>query len=355
VTTSAFIQGDRSTGNPRSGGQGGDFAVSCHGLSRTYVRGKIRKESIVALSDISFDVPKGEIFGIIGPDGSGKTTLFRILTTLILPDTGTATVSGMDILQDYKQIRSRVGYMPGRFSLYQDLSVEENLDVFARVFHTTIEENYHLIEDIYHQLEPFRKRRAGKLSGGMKQKLALCCALIHKPEVLFLDEPTTGVDPVSRKEFWDMLHRLKDEGIAILVSTPYMDEAGLCDRIALMQDGRFMSIDTPEAIVRQFGRPLFIARSSRMSALLNNLRTFQGVRTSYPFGDAHHITLWDDGTCLPALQEFLIEHGHTDLMLSEVAPGVEDCFMELNRPPQEWESGQMTTSLCNDEKQDSLK
>ena len=209
------------------------YSISAHHIGKSY--GNVR-----ALGDISFDVDPGEIYGIIGPDGAGKTTLFRILTTLILADAGTATVTGLDVVKDYREIRNRIGYMPGRFSLYQDLTVEENLAFFATVFHTTIEENYHLIADIYRQIEPFKHRKAGKLSGGMKQKLALSCALIHKPSVLFLDEPTTGVDPVSRKEFWEMLIKLKKQGLTILVSTPYMDEASLCDRIALIQGGRFM-------------------------------------------------------------------------------------------------------------------
>ena len=204
--------------------------VSVREIAKSY--GNVR-----ALTGISFDISKGEIFGLIGPDGAGKTTLFRILNTLILPDEGVATVDGLDVVEGYKEIRKRVGYMPGRFSLYQDLTVEENLTFFATLFNTTIQENYHLVEDIYTQIEPFKNRRAGKLSGGMKQKLALSCALIHKPTVLFLDEPTTGVDPVSRKEFWEMLKRLKEEGITIVVSTPYMDEIRRCDRIAFINNG----------------------------------------------------------------------------------------------------------------------
>ena len=221
------------------------MGISLRNISKSY-------KKVKAVQDISFDVNPGELFGLIGPDGAGKTTIFRILTTLLIPDEGSATVAGMDVEKDYKAIRNSVGYMPGRFSLYQDLTVEENLTFFATIFGTTIEENYDLIEDIYVQIEPFKDRRAGKLSGGMKQKLALCCALIHKPKVLFLDEPTTGVDPVSRKEFWEMLKRLQKKGITILVSTPYMDEAALCDRIALIQNGEILEIDTPEAIVNKF-------------------------------------------------------------------------------------------------------
>src|SRR6185369_2897422 len=204
-----------------------------------------KKQVVEALKGISFEVKEGELFGIIGPDGAGKTSLFRILTTLLLPDGGNATVDNLDVVKDFKSIRNRVGYMPGRFSLYQDLTVAENMEFFATIFNTSIEENYDLVKDIYSQIEPFKDRRAGKLSGGMKQKLALSCALIHRPVVLFLDEPTTGVDAVSRKEFWEMLRKLKQQGITILVSTPYMDEASLCDRVALMQNGKLLSVNTP--------------------------------------------------------------------------------------------------------------
>ena len=219
--------------------------VSVRNLKKSY--GKVQ-----AIRNLSFDVNEGEIYGIIGPDGAGKTTLFRILTTLLLANEGAATIDGLDVVKNYKQIRKQIGYMPGRFSLYPDLSVEENLTFFATIFNTTIQENYHLVEDIYKQIEPFKTRKAGKLSGGMKQKLALSCALIHAPKVLFLDEPTTGVDPVSRKEFWEMLKNLKKHGITILVSTPYMDEAILCDRIALVQDGEFMQVDTPQNIIDSY-------------------------------------------------------------------------------------------------------
>lgn len=219
-------------------------------MDRSIIIDRLSKSygSVDALNEVSFEVSKGELFGLIGPDGAGKTTLFRLLTTLILPDAGTAKVEGLDMIDDYKEIRKIVGYMPGKFSLYQDLSVEENLSFFASIFGTTIEENYDLVAPIYSQIEPFKKRKAGKLSGGMKQKLALSCALIHRPAVLFLDEPTTGVDAVSRSEFWDMLHGLREYGISILVSTPYMDEAKKCDRIALINEGRILKIDTPENI-----------------------------------------------------------------------------------------------------------
>src|SRR5882757_8589065 len=226
-----------------------------------------KKAPVTALQGISFEVSQGELFGIIGPDGAGKTSLFRILTTLLLADGGTAMVDGLDVVKGYKKIRQRVGYMPGRFSLYQDLTVSENLDFFATIFNTSIEENYELVKEIYVQIEPFKNRRAGKLSGGMKQKLALCCALIHKPVVLFLDEPTTGVDAVSRKEFWEMLKRLKQQGITILVSTPYMDEATLCDRIALLQSGKILSVDTPGNVIQAYPGKLYAVKAGTVSKL----------------------------------------------------------------------------------------
>jgi ABC-type multidrug transport system ATPase subunit len=279
-----------------------------------------------ALKGVSFEVGKGELFGIIGPDGAGKTTLFHILTTLLTADQGAATVDGFDVVRDYKEIRSRVGYMPGRFSLYQDLTVEENLSFFASVFGTTIQANYRLIEDIYRHIEPFKKRRAGKLSGGMKQKLALCCALIHKPSVLFLDEPTTGVDPVSRKEFWQMLRRLQAQDITILVSTPYMDEAMLCDRIALMREGVFLTIDTPKHIIAGFKEPLFAVSSGNMSRLLTHLRRIQEVKSSYAFGDVHHVVL-DCQDSFSTVESHLSTSGFPDIEMYPIPPTVEDCFL----------------------------
>ncbi len=284
--------------------------------------------ALAALKGVDLEVDAGELFGIIGPDGAGKTTLFRILTTLILADKGTATVAGLDVVKDYRAIRTKVGYMPGRFSLYQDLTVEENLNFFATLFHTTVRENYGLIKDIYVQIEPFKKRRAGALSGGMKQKLALCCALIHKPEVLFLDEPTTGVDPVSRKEFWEMLARLKEQGIAILVSTPYMDEASLCDRIALMNEGRFLQIDTPEGMVASYKEILWAVSDDRMPQLLRQLRQLPQVKTAFAFGDVHHITV-QEGFTPEQLKEALDKAGFTDTAVSPIQPGIEDAFMLL--------------------------
>ncbi|MDR1600885.1 MAG: ABC transporter ATP-binding protein [Tannerella sp.] len=291
-------------------------------LSKSYGRA-------AALRGVCGDVGKGELFGIIGPDGAGKTTLLRILATLIMADGGTATVDGLDVVRDCKRIRTRIGYMPGRFSLYHDLTVEENLTFFASVFGTDVRENYHLIEDIYRHIEPFRNRRAGQLSGGMKQKLALSCALIHKPAALLLDEPTTGVDPVSRREFWEMLRRLKEQGITILVSTPYMDEATRCDRIALMRNGRFMKTDTPARIAGRFGKTLWAVSGDRMAALLADLRRCRGVLTCFAFGSTHHITVDDSILTVESLRLQLAGQGHTGVAIQTVAPTVEDCFMEL--------------------------
>lgn len=291
---------------------------------------------------------RGELFGVIGPDGAGKTTLFRILTTLLLPGSGMAAVAGYDVVTDFREIRKIAGYMPGRFSLYQDLSVEENLAFFAAVFNSSVEENYSLIRDIYQHLEPFKKRRAGALSGGMKQKLALSCALIHKPEVLFLDEPTTGVDPVSRREFWEMLHRLRHQGITILVSTPYMEEARQCDRIALMQNGRFMQIETPEAITRGFSGPLWSVTGPKITALLADTRNHPQVQSCFAFGDCLHVTpqiaVGQTGnetgssgqereqSCpltMENLRVYLETRGHPEVKIMEIPPGIEDCFMRL--------------------------
>jgi ABC-type multidrug transport system ATPase subunit len=294
------------------------------GLRKTY-----NKDSIVAVDEVSFSVKKGELFGLIGPDGAGKTSIFRMLTTLLLPDGGSATVSGFDIVKDYKAIRKEVGYMPGKFSLYQDLTVEENLNFFATVFNTSIEENYDLIKDIYVQIEPFKDRRAGKLSGGMKQKLALCCALIHRPKVLFLDEPTTGVDTVSRKEFWEMLKRLKEQGITILVSTPYMDEATLCERIALIQDGKILSINTPDEIINQFNENLYAMKSDNMSSLLQTLRAEQNIRSCNAFGEYLHITFHQDTEELRNSLVQSLSEKQTNITIKLVRPSIEDCFIKL--------------------------
>lgn len=281
---------------------------------------------VSALSNISFETRAGEIFGIIGPDGAGKTTLFRILTTLLLADSGNAVVDGCDVVKEYAQIRKKIGYMPGKFSLYEDLTIEENLEFFATIFNTTIEENYHLIEDIYKQIEPFKKRRAGKLSGGMKQKLALCCALIHRPTVLFLDEPTTGVDPVSRKEFWEMLRKLKEQGISILVSTPYMDEASLCDRIAFIRNGQFLDIDTPLNIISKFDDILWAVEADNMYHLLLDLRSNKQIKSSFAFGENHHITV-DASLSADGLMKYLSDKGHTNISIRPIEPSIEDCFM----------------------------
>lgn len=284
---------------------------------------------VKAVNDVSFEVQKGELFGLIGSDGAGKTSVFRILTTLLLADSGTATVEGLDVVRDYQEIRNRVGYMPGRFSLYQDLTVEENLTFFATVFGTSIAENYDLIREIYEQIEPFKDRRAGKLSGGMKQKLALCCALIHKPAILFLDEPTTGVDVVSRREFWEMLGNLKRQGITIVVSTPYMDEAMLCDRIALIQNGSLMSIDTPGNIVQSFPKPLFAAKAHNIYQLLQRLRQDAEVESCYAFGEYLHLTLHaDDGDAARVL-EIAGRDNLEGLEVKVIRPTIEDSFIRL--------------------------
>ncbi|MBL7873097.1 MAG: ABC transporter ATP-binding protein [Cyclobacteriaceae bacterium] len=290
---------------------------------------KVGKSTVTALRDISFEIEAGELFGLIGPDGSGKTTLFRILTTLMLADKGTASVDGFDVVNDYKQIRKRVGYMPGRFSLYQDLTVEENLSFFATLFNTSIEENYDLIKDIYVQIEKFKTRKAGALSGGMKQKLALSCALIHRPSVLFLDEPTTGVDAVSRKEFWDLLRNLQQQKITILVSTPYMDEASLCDRVALIQDGKILDIDSPKGITKKFNHPLWSAQADNMFKLLTDLKSLVEVNSCYPFGQEHHVTFKDVRESVNDMQARLHKLGHTSIKFKKIEAGIEDCFMDL--------------------------
>lgn len=298
------------------------MSISLHHINKSY-------KDIKALNDISFDVKEGELFGLIGPDGAGKTTLFRILTTLLVADKGQASVAGFDLIKDYKSIRNHVGYMPGRFSLYQDLTVEENLDFFATIFGTTIEENYDLIKDIYLQIEPFKKRRAGKLSGGMKQKLALSCALIHKPKVLFLDEPTTGVDPVSRKEFWEMLKRLQKKGITMLVSTPYMDEAALCDRIALIQGGEILEIDTPQEIVKHYPKKLYNVGAGNMHKLIKSLKSYEYQYSVYPFGEFVHYTDNREHFNTAELELYLAAEGLNNIIIEIAKPTIEDTFMEL--------------------------
>lgn len=284
---------------------------------------------VSALHDLSFTVRKGELFGVIGPDGAGKSTLFRIILSLLLPDLGKVSVKGLDPVTDYKSLRKIVGYMPGRFSLYEDFSVEENLNFFASVFGTTVKENYHLIKDIYQQIEPFRKRPAGKLSGGMKQKLALSCALIHKPDLLVLDEPTTGVDAVSRSEFWSMLDQLKGVGITILVSTPYMDEASLCDRVALMQKGRILEVAAPEEVVDGFQGALFGVAGGNMYRLILDCRNYEMVETVFPFGEELHLSFRDGGDHSAGLRDFLKGRGFDGVRIRAIRPGIEDRFMAL--------------------------
>jgi ABC-2 type transport system ATP-binding protein len=300
-------------------------AISVQEITKTYDKGKL-----LAVNKASFEVNSGELFGLIGADGAGKSSIFRILTTVLLADSGTATLAGYDVVKDYREIRNRVGYMPGKFSLYQDLTVQENLEFFATVFGTTIDANMDLIKDIYDQIKPFSNRRAGKLSGGMKQKLALCCALIHKPEVLLLDEPTTGVDVVSRKEFWEMLKKLKAQGITILVSTPYMDEAKLCERIALIQNGRIMSVDTSAHIIQSYPEKLYAAKSDDIYHLLKDFRTHAEVSRCFAFGEYIHITLKDQlANGVAVLHRIATENNHTGIEIKEIEPGIEDSFILL--------------------------
>lgn len=284
-------------------------------------------DKVPALNHINLTVDEGSLFGLIGADGAGKTTLFRILTTLLTADAGKTRVLGLDVVDDYATIRKNVGYMPGRFSLYQDLTIGENLDFFASIFHTTVKDNMDLIAPIYDQIAPFVNRRAGKLSGGMKQKLALCCALVHKPKVLFLDEPTTGVDPVSRKEFWEMLDTLRAQGITIFASTPYMDEAVKCDHIALIDKGQILKVDTPQNIINDFGEPLWAAHSADMLSLLHALREYEGIGQCYTFGAEHHFTLKE----IKPLQAFLSLKGIDDVVIRQVKPEIEDCYMALQQ------------------------
>jgi ABC-type multidrug transport system ATPase subunit len=299
----------------------GTLSVEISKLSKSF--GDVR-----ALENVSIGVERGELFGLIGPDGAGKTTLFRILCTLLKADSGHAAVEGLDVVKDFREIRRITGYMAGRFSLYQDLTVEENMNFYATVFGTTVEENYELVKDIYSHIEPYKNRRAGKLSGGMKQKLALSCALIHRPRILVLDEPTTGVDAVSRKEFWEMLLRLKDHDITILVSTPYMDEAGLCNRVALIQDGNVLSVDSPGAIIENYRGMLLAVSAGDLYQVKKDLGAWEHTSSVYLFGQHLHLTL-DDDESEKELPAYLAEKGHGEAVIKTIEPGIEDCFLEL--------------------------
>ncbi|MCC6814822.1 MAG: ABC transporter ATP-binding protein [Saprospiraceae bacterium] len=302
------------------------FSIECNGITKSYTA---KKQSVLALNDISLQVHQSEIFGLIGPDGSGKTSIIRILTSLILPDAGNAKVVNCDVVKDYEKLRTLIGYMPGRFSLYQDLTVEENLQFFASIFNTSIKENYYLIKNIYQQIEPFKKRKAGELSGGMKQKLALSCALIHNPVVLFLDEPTTGVDAVSRIEFWEMLKELKGKGITIFVSTPYMDEASLCDRIALIQSGSIMSIDEPQNVIQQYKGELWSIIAQNRYQLMMDLKSWERVHSAFSFGENIHVSFKLSEISTDQIQQYLTEKGHDRIQIVKIIPSIEDCFMQL--------------------------
>lgn len=301
-----------------------DYSIKISNINKSY-------EETVALKDISLNVKKNELFGLIGPDGAGKTSLIRVIASLLLPDSGSASVEGLDIVKDYKKLRTILGYMPGKFSLYQDLSVIENLNFFATVFGTTVDENYDLIKDIYSHIEPFKNRRAGQLSGGMKQKLALSCALIHKPKVLLLDEPTTGVDAVSRKEFWEMLKELQQKNITIVVSTPYMDEASLCDRIALIQKGEILSIETPNNVTKQFKKELFQIKTDKKYKLLNDLRKYQHTNSVNSFGQYLHYTDNRNDFDKQEVITFLKDNNHKNIEIKNIEPNIEDCFIDLMR------------------------
>lgn len=281
-----------------------------------------------ALSAVSFEVDYGGLFGLIGPDGAGKTTLFRILSTLLVPDSGKAEVAGFDVVKDYRRIRRIIGYVPGRFSLYHDLTVMENLNFFSRVYGTNPDENYGLIKDVFIHLEPFKNRLAGKLSGGMKQKLALSCALVHRPEILILDEPTTGVDAVSRKEFWELLKRICTEGITVIVSTPYMDEAALCTKIGLIMEGKVLQVNTPFNIVQQYDKNLISVRTNKNSILSETLKNFEAGGETYFFGQYVHFSS-KEKVDYGKLADFLSTNGHGDIEIRDCPPGIEDCFLSL--------------------------
>ncbi len=303
-------------------------AISIRGVNKTY-DGKV-----VALKDINLEVEEGEVFGLVGPDGAGKSTLFNILTTLLLPDSGDIRVFLMDAVRDYKAVRQIIGYLPGTFSLYPDLSVQENLDFFAVMYKSSIEENMNIIEPIWKQISPFKDRKAGKLSGGMKQKLALCCALIHRPRILFLDEPTTGVDPVSRKEFWDILKSIRQHDITVVVSTPYMDEATRCDRIALIQNGEIIGVNPPQTIIQNFKGHLYTFKSDDIFSLLQVMEQCPLRCNYYPYGEHCHVAFYEDmTTAMPQFERFLEEHQQPHSTITPIQPSVEDCFIEIVKGP----------------------
>jgi len=297
--------------------------IKINNISKNYTE-------VEALKKINLSIDSGELFGFIGPDGAGKTTLFRILTSLLIPTSGTASIGEFDVVKDYKKIRENTGYMPGRFSLYLDLTVEENLNFYASIFKTSLKENYDLIKDIYEQIEPFKKRRAGDLSGGMKQKLALSCALIHSPKLIILDEPTTGVDAVSRMEFWELLKKMQQRGMTIIVSTPYMDEAALCDRVALMQKGNLLAINTPQKIVNSYKGSLFAVSSDNMHKLIHDMENLKNSSQVFRFGETIHITTeMDDNTFTNYVKEELSKDGYNNIEVKRVKPVIEDCFLAL--------------------------
>lgn len=305
-------------------------SISAENIVKNY--GKVN-----ALDAVSLKVEKGELFGLIGPDGAGKTSLIKILATLLLANSGKAEIEGMDVVKQYQNIRRQIGYMPGKFSLYQDLTVEENLNFYASIFGTTLEENYDLIKGIYQQIEPFKKRRAGKLSGGMKQKLALSCALIHKPKVLFLDEPTRGVDPVSRQELWNMLQSLKKDNITILVSTAYMEEALLCDRISLMDHGKILATNSPEGLIANFEKPLYAIRSGNSFKIIKKLKAYEHANSVYPFGDWVHYTDQRDTIDLTEIKSYLENNDTPHIEIKQIKASVEDCYMSLTSKNKSYE------------------
>jgi ABC-type multidrug transport system ATPase subunit len=290
---------------------------------------------LVALEAIDLDIETGEVFGVIGPDGAGKTTLFRLITSLMLPDSGEIRVLGHAVWKDFKQVRRKIGYMPGRFSLYQDLTVEENLKFYATVFGTTVEQNYQLIRDVYSRIEPFRKRLARNLSGGMKQKLALSCALIHRPELLILDEPTTGVDAVSRREFWELLRTIQQEGITVVVSTPYMDEAMRCNRVAFLQNGQILAVDEPHRIIDTYSKKIYSIRSEDLYQLVMDLRDYPDVNSALLFGHEVHYTSRADNAEVGQLRRYLQQKGHQSIRIEMIEPGIEDAFLDLMKEQNE--------------------